>query len=238
MAPNSVDDMYSGCKNEMEDKVKNQYLANEKNTDENFSLAWAEAEKYYNKKWKKGRAPSTALAKEKVMAIYVYTLDKPRVYVDFNDAVRAEKCQYQSTFKYHSLHFYLTSAIQTLNARKPPEERCLTGYRRVNSYFSQENVLNKQVRFGSFTSTSMGSYPRASRFGEKSCFKIWTCLGADVSFYSKLGEAEREALIPPYEVFKVTKIKRRSEESGLPCEVVYTLKSTNTDLSTLNCALF
>ncbi|XP_041641421.1 ecto-ADP-ribosyltransferase 5-like isoform X2 [Cheilinus undulatus] len=237
LAPDSVDDMYAGCKDKMEYRVKKEYLMNEKSKDKNFTLAWAEAEKYYNKKWKrKGKRPSTSLGKEKIMAIYVYSLDKPKVYLDFNNAVRTQKSEYQTTFRYHTLHFFLTDALQTLNARKAEEERCLTGYRRVNSYFSQ-NVLNKAIRFGSFTSSSMGWYPSSHRFGDKSCFEIVTCFGADVSLYSKLGEAEREALITPYEIFKVTRIERRSDHKNLPCEVVYKLKSTGKTLSALNCAL-
>ncbi|KAM9363650.1 ecto-ADP-ribosyltransferase 5-like [Symphorus nematophorus] len=238
LAPNAVDDMYAGCKDKMKYKVKMEYLANEKNKDKNFTLAWGEAEKYYNKKWRhKGKRPSTSLGKEQIMAIYVYTLDKPKIYLDFNNAVRTQKTEYKTTFRYHTLHFFLTDALQNLSARKPVAEKCLTGYRRVGSYFSQD-VLNKQIRFGSFTSSSMGWYPSAQRFGDKSCFEIITCSGADVSLYSRLGEAEREALIPPYEVFKVTKIERRSEQKSLPCEVVYKVKSTGQTLSNVNCVLF
>ncbi|XP_051241586.1 ecto-ADP-ribosyltransferase 5 [Dicentrarchus labrax] len=239
LALNAIDDMYTGCKDKMEYKVKKEYLPNEKNKDNNFTLAWGEAEKYYNKKWKrkKGKSPSTSLGKERIMAIYVYTLDKPKIYLDFNKAVRTQKPKYKTTFRYHTLHFFLTDALQTLNTRKPEAERCLTGFRRVNSYFSQD-VLNKLIRFGSFTSSSMGWYPSAERFGDKSCFEIVTCSGADVSLYSKLGESEREALIPPYEVFKVTKIDRRSDQKSLPCEVVYKVKSAGITLSNMNCALF
>nr|XP_019939490.1 PREDICTED: ecto-ADP-ribosyltransferase 5-like isoform X1 [Paralichthys olivaceus] len=238
LAPNAVDDMYAGCRDKMENRVKKQYLAKEKNKDKNFMLAWGEAEKYYNKKWKrKGKRPSTGLGKEQIMALYVYSLDKPNVYLEFNNAVRTNKSVYMTTFKYHALHFFLTDALQTLSARKPEVERCLTGYRRVNSYFSQD-VLNKLIRFGSFTSSSMGWYPSSERFGDKSCFEIVTCSGVDISLYSKLGEAEREALIPPYEVFKVAKIERRSDLKSLPCEVVYKLKSARKPLSRLNCSLF
>ncbi|XP_042246294.1 NAD(P)(+)--arginine ADP-ribosyltransferase 1-like [Thunnus maccoyii] len=239
LAPNAVDDMYTGCKDKMENRVKNEYLANEKNKDMNFTLAWVEAEKFYNKKWKrkKGKQPSTGLGKEQIMAFYIYTLDKPKIYLDFNNAVRTQKAKYKTTFMYHTLHFFLTDALQTLNACKPVAERCLTGFRRVNSYFSQD-VVNKGIRFGSFTSISMGWYPSAERFGDKTCFEIVTCYGADISLYSKLGESEREALIPPYEVFKVTKIEKRSDRKNLPCEVVYKVKSIGKTLSTLNCALF
>ncbi|KAM9857317.1 ecto-ADP-ribosyltransferase 5-like [Aulostomus maculatus] len=239
LALDSIDDMYNGCKNKMEYKVKREYFLNEKNKDGNLTLAWTEAEKYYNKRWKgkNKKHPSSALGKEEIMAIYIYTLDKPKIYLDFNRAVRTQKSTYKTTFRYHALHFFLTEALEALNARKPEAERCLTGFRRVNDYFSQD-VLNKEIRFGSFTSSSMGWYPDAGRFGGKTCFEILTCSGADISLYSKLGEAEREVLIPPHEVFKVTKIERRSEKKSLPCELVYKVKSTRKTLSRLNCALF
>lgn len=222
----------------MENKVKTTFLLNEKNQSRNFSLAWTEAEKYYNRKWrpKPGKKPSRTLTKEEIMAIYVYTLDRPKIYPEFNDAVRSQKSRYKTTFKYHALHFFLTSALQKLNALKPQTKRCLTSFRRVDRCFSQD-VLNKRIRFGSFTSSSLGWYPPADRYGDVTCFEIFTCFGADISLYSKFGESEREALIPPYEVFKATKMEESSVQKKLPCRVVYTLKSTGKVISTLNCAL-
>ncbi|KAI9531678.1 hypothetical protein NQZ68_039099, partial [Dissostichus eleginoides] len=186
----------------MEYRVKKEYLQSENNKDKNLTLASGEAEKYYNQKWKrkKGKRLSTSLGKEQIMAIYVYTLDNPKIYLDFNEAVRTQKHDYKTTSRYHTLHFFLTDALQTLYARKPEKERCLKFYR-ANSYFRQD-ALNKVIRFGFFASDSKGWYASAERFGDKSCFEIITCLGADVSLYSKLGESEREVLIPPYEAFK------------------------------------
>ncbi|XP_054467351.1 ecto-ADP-ribosyltransferase 5-like [Anoplopoma fimbria] len=234
-APNSVDDMYDGCNDKME-KVATQYLQNERNGDSLFKKVWDDAENKFDKKWKKG----LSLGKEQVIAIYVYTFISGDMYRPFNEAVRTQGPQYTTTFKYHALHFYLTDVIQKLNALRlsklvKGEDKCLTVYRRVDEYFSQD-VVNKAVRFGSFTSSRYGDYPK-EKFGDKSCFKIVTCMGADVSKHSRF-EIEAEVLIPPYEVFKVTKIKRRSEQPGLQCEVVYTLKSTGPPVSNYNCALF
>ncbi|KAM4583561.1 LOW QUALITY PROTEIN: ecto-ADP-ribosyltransferase 5-like [Odontesthes bonariensis] len=235
MAPNSVDDMYTTCEGEMLKKVMAPgFIQNERNKDTTFSLAWDEAEKKWNRK--PGKKPSGILTKEQIMAIYAYTLDKPKIYPEFNIAVRTKKNEYKTTFKYHALHFFLTSAIKTLNSLKPEAERCLTGFRRVDSY-SREDALNKQIRFGSFTSSSMDRYPRPDKFGNKTCFEIYTCFGADISLYSKLGESEREVLIPPYEIL-VTDIEKRSEERNLPCEFVYKVKSTGNSESNLDCALF
>ncbi|XP_005807944.1 erythroblast NAD(P)(+)--arginine ADP-ribosyltransferase-like [Xiphophorus maculatus] len=230
MAENSVDDMYEGCENKMATKVKTELLAREKKMSKNFRLAWDEAAKAGKKKPK-------VLEKEQNMAVYAYTLDKPEIFTEFNNAVRTQRAQYTSTFQYHSLHFFLTGALRALralNARKPNTERCLTGYRRVNRKF-ELGVLGKEIRFGAFTSSSMGKYPRKEKFGYETCFGIYTCLGADVSLYSKFGESEGEVLVPPYEIFKVTDIKQRSGNEELPCNVVLTLKSTEKILSNLNC---
>uniref|UniRef100_A0A3B5RAJ2 NAD(P)(+)--arginine ADP-ribosyltransferase n=1 Tax=Xiphophorus maculatus TaxID=8083 RepID=A0A3B5RAJ2_XIPMA len=217
MALDSVDDAYAGCEDDMERKVRTDFLPSEKNQDTNFSLAWNEAEKHYNKKWrpKRGKPSSRTLAKEEIMAVYVYTTDKPEVYPEFNDAVRTQKVTYKTAFRYHTLHFFLTRAPKRLGARR--------------------DVLNQQIRFGSFTSSSLLGYQRPYRFGDKTCFEISTRLGADVSLYSKFGESEAEVLIPPYEVFKVTQIERRSEQESLPCDVVFKLESTQKALSNLNC---
>lgn len=233
MAPNSVDDMYNGCKVQMKTKVQTEYLPNEKNTNKKFKQAWDEAEQRYNTKWSK---KGTRLGKELVVAIYVYSFGREDIYKDINTAVRTGQPTYKTTFGYHAVHFFLTDAIQTLNARKPEGERCLTVYRGVDLYFSQD-VLQKEVRFGSFTSTTMRGFDIAKKFGEKSCFKIVTCYGADISMFSRFGEAEAEVLILPYEVFIVTEIKKRSEQKDLECEVVYKMKSTRT-VSNLDCALF
>lgn len=234
MAENSVDDMYDKCVQEMKKKVVAEYLQNEKNKDKTFKKVWESQEKYVLKTFKNGRTKS--LETEQLVAIYYYTSGEGNAYLDFNKAVRTQRPEYKNAFGYHALHFFLTTAIQ---AERAFEEKiknkkiCYTGYRRVNSYFSQD-VKDKMFRFGSFTSASLGNYGK-KLFGEKSCFQIFTCMGVDVSIYSKF-ENEAEVLIPPYEVFKIVEIKKRLK-SELPCEVVYKVESTKTPVSNLNCAL-
>ena len=104
-----LDDMYNGCKDNMKKKVRT-YLQNEKNSDSTFKQAWDEGEKNDNQKrgYKKGKRPPKALGKEQAVAIYVYTLDNPNIYLDFNEAVRTQKHEYKTTLRYHALHFFLT----------------------------------------------------------------------------------------------------------------------------------
>lgn len=233
MADNSVDDMYEGCEDKMSEKVEKEFLENEKNKNKIFRAAWNEAEMT--------TSLTTILSRAEVVAIYVYTNALTKIYSDLNKEVRELGTEYKKRFNYHSLHFFLTSALKKLDKKK--KGKCYTAYRRTTASFSQD-VLNKEMRFGYFASSSQ--YPLESSqskelekdFGNKSCFVIETCFGADISPYSKFEKAEAEILIPPYEVFKVTNIETRAKKKELPCEVVYTLKSTEKPFSKYNCALF
>lgn len=232
MAPDSVDDMYSGCRDAMMTEMP-KYLENEKNKDARLKEAWATAERLY--KWKS----PPAVGREQTLAIFVYTFVTGNMYRYLNDAVRSQQLQYKTTFGYHALHFLLTDAIQSINSRRldnlvEGEERCLTVYRRVKERFRRD-VVNTQFRFGAFTSTSMGRYPDPNVFGTESCFEIVTCMGGDFSLYSKY-KNEGEVVIPPYEVFKVVEVLQNQPD--LPCDVVYKVESTEEPVSNLNCALF
>ncbi|XP_023189159.1 ecto-ADP-ribosyltransferase 5-like [Xiphophorus maculatus] len=229
MAPDSVDDMYDKCEEKMKEKIETDFLKNEKNKNKNFKEAWNKAEEYYNRKREKNNLP---LMKEQIMAAHAYTLEEPPLYREFNNAVRTQKSEYKTKFPYHTLHFYLTMALRTI---KPKPENCITGYRRASCKF-RKDVLNKEIRFSAFSSSSADGYGD-KMFGEESCFEITTCFGADISEFSAF-KSEREVLIPPYEVFKVTEIKESSEHNKLPCNVVYKLQSTKTTSSNLNCAFF
>lgn len=223
MATKSVDDSYDGCREKMANLVETKYL--EKEMQSNFAKAWKHAEKNH-------KPPGDNLTKNHSIAIYMYTSSKFKIYEDFNNAVRDEKKNYQNKkFKWHSLHFLLTDAIQIL---KKTQKRCMLTYRRTNVDFN-ESVLNKEVRFGSFASSSLNQ-AKNKKFGKKSCFKIYTCEGANLTNYSKHDE-EEEVLIPPYEKFKVTAVEKRKHQKDLWCDTVFTLKSSG-KRSDLNCALF
>ncbi|XP_032371267.1 ecto-ADP-ribosyltransferase 5 isoform X1 [Etheostoma spectabile] len=231
MAKNSVDDMYDKCKDKMKEKAT-RYLENEKNKDKKFKEVWDSTEEYVLNNFNEGK--TDLLEKYQLVALYYYTSGKNNAYRDFNDKVRTQRPEYKTNFGYHALHFHLTTAIQTLQKERKMNKKCLTGYRRVNLYFSQD-VQNKEIRFGAFTSASTEGYLNKNKFGDKSCFEILTCMGADISHYSKFKESE--VLIPPYEVFKVVKIKKRTKQKpDLPCEVVYKVESTRS-FSNLNCTL-
>ncbi|XP_073670238.1 T-cell ecto-ADP-ribosyltransferase 2-like [Paramisgurnus dabryanus] len=213
MAVKSVDDQYVNCTKEMETQVEEEYLKNE-----------IKADKVFGEEWKKGGGeylePQENLTRNNLIAIFVYTGSK--VSGLFNVDVLFGKEKYlNDKFTWYSLHFLLTQAIQTLKITN-----CTLTYRCTRDKFD-ENVLNKEIRFGFFASSSL--VRKAKVFGNVSCFKINTCYGANLTNYSQKPH-EQEILIPPYEKFNVTAIKKENW-----CETVFVLESTGIE-SNLTCA--
>ncbi|KAL0154208.1 hypothetical protein M9458_050462, partial [Cirrhinus mrigala] len=199
MAPDSVDDQYMGCAEKMLRLVQTVHLRKElSNPQSTFAIAWKDGIQH-------AKQPEDNLTKNHSIAIYVYTDN--RVYNDFNKDVSAGKRTYKdNTFKWYSLHFLLTEAIQIL---KKTQKECKPTYRGANVEFDK-NVKGKKVRFGSFASSSLDRNT-AQGFGSKSCYEIYTCNGVNLAKYSKYPH-EREVLIPPYETFKVTDVKTKGQE--------------------------
>ncbi|XP_016118586.1 NAD(P)(+)--arginine ADP-ribosyltransferase 1-like [Sinocyclocheilus grahami] len=93
--------------------------------------------------------------------------------IDFRNAWKhAEKNVTLMTYKWYSLYFLLTDAIQIL---KKQQNKCYLTYRGTNVTFNDHDFTG--VRFGSFTSSSVND-SRAHSFGNVSCFEIQTCEAA------------------------------------------------------------
>ncbi|KAI7803918.1 putative ecto-ADP-ribosyltransferase 5-like [Triplophysa rosa] len=201
MAPNSVDDKYEGCRQDMLNHLET-FKKKEISSNLNFAGTW---EKYKDK-----------TGNDQLTANHCSTRTGKANYID-------------ETYGWYSLHFLLTDAIQILNKKqKEAQTNCMTTYRGINVPFS-ESALNHEVRFGQIASSSTDRAVAKIYGDDKFCFEIQTCEGADVSTYSKYGDNEREVLIPPYEKFKVTAVKKDDW-----CKTVFYLKSTGTQ-SNLNC---
>ncbi|XP_048012681.1 erythroblast NAD(P)(+)--arginine ADP-ribosyltransferase-like [Megalobrama amblycephala] len=226
MALNSVDDKYDGCTGDMTHLVETEYLKRELNNSESdFKKSWQDFDSKNN-----STKPEHNMTRNHSVAIYVYTDRK--VYGVFSNDTRYGKQNYTNdTYKWYSLHFLLTKAIQIL---KETQDKCILTYRNTKVKFN-ESVKNTTVRFGQFASSSYNPN-KAKFFGNVSCFEIYTCYGANVTKYSKFPH-EQEVLIPPYEMFNVIDVKSIRDFKNLRCETVYTLNSTGTQ-SDLNCALF
>ncbi|XP_062271253.1 T-cell ecto-ADP-ribosyltransferase 2-like [Scomber scombrus] len=221
MATKAVDDMYKGCREKMEKKVNNKYF--KKEDVGTFKDAWEKAEECSKQLHREDKD----LTQDHMQAICVYTADD--IYEEFNKAVRTGKKTYTSSFKFHSFHFWLTSAIQILNKK----QKCQISYRRTDNEFTGK--LRKYIRFGTFTSSS--KLTNLTDFGSKTCFEIKSCLGAYLKDYSYLETDEKEVLIPPYEKFKITKIiEGKGKFKPMPdCEKVFILESKGKSVSNLNC---
>lgn len=221
MAHDAVDDMYFNCNETMAKRIKDKYFKKE-NTGK-FAKAWKTAKQCVNARLKLKQKGDEALTRDHIQAICVYTGQFSET---LNNHIKKGRSTYRTSFPYHSLHFWLTSAVQILS-----NTNCHTSYRRTDR--ALRGSVNQIMRFGSFASSSKKK--TLEQFGKKTCFKIQTCYGAFLKHSSSLGKAEMEVLIPPYEKFKIVKETRGLEVKGLEdCEVVYTLESAGIE-SNLNC---
>ncbi|XP_056305673.1 NAD(P)(+)--arginine ADP-ribosyltransferase 2-like [Danio aesculapii] len=227
MALNSVDDQYKGCTEKMAAQVKTDYLKKELQNSNDFKKVWQSGKKYIKHRKKKS---SLDILHE--LAMYAYTYpgnnETPKIFNKFNEDTRKGKENYRAnTYNWYSLHFLLTDAIHIL---KNKQNKCFETFRGTNVTFNGQAFTS--VRFGSFTSSSIYD-DVAEKFGKLSCFEIQTCEGAYIAMYS-MDHDEGEVLIPPYEVFNITRIKTKNEQNDLWCDTVYVLNSTGVK-SDLNC---
>lgn len=228
MAENSIDDMYSGCSDKMANKVQQEFFPKENNVSF-FQNAWESAEQctVENLQVIINNDKDKELTINQLQAICVYTQESPNVYAPFNQAVQNDKANYTTDkFKYHALHYWLTSAIQVLSATKS----CRITYRRSPHIYSGE--INQLIRFGRFASSSKTT--DQYYFGTETCFYIKTCYGAYLKAFSTFEKAEREVLIPPYEMFKITDITTQSYKNLEKCNKIFVLESAGSR-SDLNC---
>ncbi|XP_053094842.1 ecto-ADP-ribosyltransferase 5-like [Pangasianodon hypophthalmus] len=209
MAENSVDDQFIGCEDEMYERITEEILPKELISNENFKKIWANYSNFTD---------------NFTRIIKVYTDSGSGLHSLFNEAVSSGRGNYVSNFTYKAFHFLLTRAVQIYQVKK-----CTDVFRRTNVSFDT-NVLDHEMRFGRFASTSLRTN-MSDTFGETSCFKVTTCFGANIAKISALPK-EEEVLIPPFEKFKITKI----EKNQMKCSVIYTLQSTG-ECSIMNCAL-
>ncbi|KAK7929295.1 hypothetical protein WMY93_005690 [Mugilogobius chulae] len=229
MMNSSVDDMYSGCTKKMSQRVENKYFKKELQ-DKFFSTVWKTAEQCRKKSVKIRPNIDAALTENHLQAICLYTAGgKNKFYEKFNSLVLFNASVYTTTFPYHAVHFWLTTAIQSLKANN---KTCHYTYRRTTANFSGK--MNQTMRFGSFTSSSF----RADlyHFGKETCFYIKTCSAAFLKDYPTLRSAEQEVLIPPYEKFKIVKKAKQAYKELKDCRKIYVLESAG-NVSNLNCKL-
>ncbi|XP_038260727.1 NAD(P)(+)--arginine ADP-ribosyltransferase 2-like [Dermochelys coriacea] len=198
LASSSVDDLYRGCEYAMRQRLPS-LMKKELTENKNFDLAWNKAKKEWMRKTNTYIFPNTMKAFCSV-AVVAYTLNNPPLYKDFNTATRTgwtgSHAYLSCPFK--ALHFLLTQASKEIWGIKPS---CATIYRGTNVMFSISHLFH----FGQFSSTSKSSKV-ASGFSQKTFFVLFYCTGyglRDLSHYP----GEQEVLVPPSEMFQVTKVQ-------------------------------
>ena len=225
MVDDSVDDMYYGCSEAMMESVKQDKF--KEMTRGKFAEKWRVSKDCVKKM--ENQIKPKALTQEHLKALCIYTGNE--IYGEFNRAVRTSRSSYGSSFKFHTLHFWLTSALQILNDNCS----CQITYRRTHDTFVGDKY--QTFRFGSFASTS--TLTNLTNFGKETCFKIKTCYGASVQEFSVIRPNEMEVLIPPYEMFEIKEIikgedKVKKHFKVQSCKLMYVVESAGIK-SNLNC---
>ena len=164
------------------------------------------------KRWKvegeeiSAKLEGTGLNKDEIFAVICYTLEKPPVYRYFNNDTR--KGYGGDGMDYPILSHLLREACRKLLASVPIGKRTKIVYRGVGLPFAAE--VGQIVRFGSYTSTT-GNEEVAADFQEDNPsgteFIITTKIGASIKTLSAFPE-EDEVLVPPYEIFRITKVEK------------------------------
>ena len=112
LAPDTFDDSYVGCSEEMED-VAFHLLQREMVHHTWLRVAWENAGKYWEQKSSELSLPP-GFKREHGIAIVLYTNSSNALYQELNEAVRTggrSRESYMKYFSFKALHFYLTRAL-------------------------------------------------------------------------------------------------------------------------------
>ncbi|OCT93437.1 hypothetical protein XELAEV_18016506mg [Xenopus laevis] len=221
MSSGVFDDQYETCVDKMESKILEGLLVKEKNKNSDLDKAWNEAAKKWESKKGQVSVPR-GFRDEYGIALMVYSNNKSNVYSNFNNAVRNYQNTTSDNFPYHSLHFFLTRAVQVLRSScwwKP-----WSVYRGMKGVHFQHE---QNIRFGQFSSSSTDKQV-ALGFGNHSFFTITSCFGVDIRRFSYFPE-QKEVLIPVDEVFKVISLTKQGNSYQ------YVLETTKRRCHHYNC---
>ncbi|XP_067424380.1 ecto-ADP-ribosyltransferase 5 isoform X2 [Emydura macquarii macquarii] len=228
MAPDSFDDQYASCTEEMETDFAPRLLEKENSRHPLLGAMWGNLSAVWETR-KKGLSLPTGFRDEHGIAILVYTDSSKPLYKQLNKAMReagASRDNYMSNFHFKALHYYLTRALQLLRAdcSQMSKTKLFRGVGSLRFEPSGSGIF----RFGQFTSSSL-DLALAQSYGTATFFTLHSCFGVHIEAFSAL-PAEREVLIPGSEVFNVSSFAREGNRS------VFILHSTNRTCSHYNCA--
>ncbi|XP_014917221.1 ecto-ADP-ribosyltransferase 4 [Acinonyx jubatus] len=226
LAPNSFDDQYQGCSQQVMEKLsQGDYFTKEIETHRNYYRVWSNA--YLTWLNQEKDLPKNINITHAV-AISVYTSNNS-IRTDFiramASATRTPR-QYKHSFHFKYLHYYLTSAIQLLRKEivRKNNSLCYEVHHEMKG-INLEAYRGATIRFGQFLSTSLRKED-TQKSENQTLFTIFTCLGAPVEEVS----VKKEVLVPPYELFKVVNMSYNPRGNWLQ------LQSAGNQ-STYNCQL-
>ncbi|XP_075784878.1 ecto-ADP-ribosyltransferase 5-like [Pelodiscus sinensis] len=223
MAAWSVDDTYRGCVPAMEHRLA-ALLRLELASNKNLREAWAKAKEEWMR-LKKIPVFTPNMQSLCSVAVWAYTLENPPLYREFNNATRlgwVDGSRSYARYPFKALHFLLSQAPRAIWGIQPS---CSTVYRGTKIDFSVGRVF----RFGHFTSTSR-SEAAAANFGQRTFFQLVTCTGYALRGLSHI-PSEQEVLVPPYELFRLQKIKRNGAAKTVQAKSVAVCSNHNCALT-------
>ncbi|CAK6443641.1 unnamed protein product [Pipistrellus nathusii] len=225
LAPDSFDDQYQGCSQQvMEELSQGDYVTEEMEAQTNHYKAWSNAHLIW---LTQGKALPKNMTITHAVAIMVYTLNN-NVRSEFTRAMASDArspWQYKHSFHFKYLHYYLTSAVQLLRKGIDMKNDSLCYQVHHEADFYLKAYIGATLRFGQFLPASL-LRKEAQEPGNQTLFTIFTCLGAPVQDFS----LREEVLVPPYELFEVVNMSYHPRGNWLQ------LRSTG-NLSTYNCQL-
>lgn len=225
MAPDAVDDRYTGCRHKaFEMFIKGGLLNEELKLHDDLSKAWKTDEACLKQN------PETS--KEHLAALMAYNSEGAKYQTDFNDAVEAlgaNAKMYEDQFSYKSFHFLLMDSMRELQ----PKE-CVTVY--ADSGLGYKAPTGSKVRLGRFLKAyfSFSYLKKWADLEDSLVYNITTC------FFAKMGSnicSEEDAvLLSPAEAFIVEDLKQADEADDDNYKVL-TLKHAEL-FSYHNCYIF
>uniref|UniRef100_A0A3Q3IEC8 NAD(P)(+)--arginine ADP-ribosyltransferase n=1 Tax=Monopterus albus TaxID=43700 RepID=A0A3Q3IEC8_MONAL len=228
MAPNAVDDMYTGCHKEaMKNFIHSGLLERELNNSKGFQKAWKA-----NPKCSK---PIPGGIKEHSAALLAYANADEEFTQTLNNAVETmgvNVSTYENHFHFKSLHFLLMDAFRLM---KP--KNCKTVYFVTEKEYKAE--INSSVRFGRFSTGYFNdsSAKAMTDLDDLFVFNITSCFFVNLE-NTTCSMHKDMALLSPAEMFIVEKAHRVKvgDTDTEYNEIVLRHSGVNIETSVDNCA--
>lgn len=202
MAPDAVDDIYDGCRQQTLEKVIHSgLLRQELNHSKGFQRAWSRSSQC-------SRQIPGGL-KEHTAALLAYANGDEDFIQTFNDAVRTQGgnvSTYESHFNFKSLHFLLMDSMTLLYPKK-----CKTMY--VFTELQNKPTKGSTVRLGCFLQahSNYTELKKLEDWDEGVIFNITSCLFVNLG--GNICSDEDTALLSPAEEFTVEDVKQVTDSN-------------------------